>query len=355
MSVAELPRPTVVNEAAFIRQAKQICADLMAPRPGIYWLDFLASVSVAWAALFVSVWSPLFSATQVVSFLLAGVLLYRASVFTHELAHMAPSQFKAFRVTWNVLFGCPFLMPTFLYLDHRQHHTNQTYGTGNDNEYFPYGHSSLKVLAISLLVVLLLPILPLIRFGIMGPVSMLHPKLRKLVWERASSLGSLSPSYRREPADEFERRESLWQETVCFFVVAGIITALASGFMAWTSFAIVVAVYIFAMTVNNFRVYAAHRYMSDGQPMTFVSQMLDSTTIPVMSGALWGPLGMRYHALHHLFPAMPYHAMGTAHRRLMKQLPADSPYHQTLVPGMWTAIKDLVRSARANAKKKAAA
>jgi fatty acid desaturase len=355
MSVAELPRPTVVNEAAFIRQAKQICADLMQPRQAIYWFDFLVSVSIAWTSLFVCLFSPMFSLTQIVMFFVAGLLFYRSSVFTHELAHMAPSQFKAFRVAWNVLFGCPFLMPTYLYLDHRQHHTNQTYGTGNDNEYFPYGHSSMKVLALSLLVVFLLPILPLIRFGIMGPVSLLHPKIRKFVWERASSLGSLSPSYKREPADDFERREAIWQETLCFFVVAGLVTALATGFLSWTSFAIIIAVYIFAMTVNNLRVYAAHRYMGDGQPMSFVNQMLDSTTIPVVSGALWGPLGMRYHALHHLFPAMPYHAMGTAHRRLMKQLPADSPYHQTLVPGMWTAIKDLVRSARASAKKKAAA
>jgi fatty acid desaturase len=354
MSVAELPRRTV-NEATFIRQAKQICADLMEPRQAIYWVDFLLSISVAWASLFVCLWSPLLSVTQIVTFFTASLLFYRASVFTHELAHMAPSRFKAFRVTWNVLFGCPFLMPTFLYLDHRMHHTSQTYGTGNDNEYFPYGRSSMKVLAVSLLVVFLLPILPLIRFGIMGPVSLLHPKIRKWVWERASSLGSLSPSYRRDPADEFERRESLWQEIVCFFVVAGIVTGLATGFLSWTSFAIIVGIYIFAMTVNNFRVYAAHRYMGDGEPMTFVNQMLDSTTIPVMSGALWGPLGMRYHALHHLFPAMPYHAMGAAHRRLMKQLPADSPYHQTLVPSMWTAIKDLVRSASASAKKKAAA
>src|SRR5947209_2476881 len=190
MSVAELPRPRVVNEAAFIRQAKQICADLMEPRQAIYWVDFLLSISVAWTSLFVCLSSPLFSVTQIATFLVASLLFYRSSVFTHELAHMAPSRFKLFRVTWNVLFGCPFLMPTYLYLDHRMHHTNQTYGTGNDNEYFPYGHSSMKVLALSMLVVLLLPILPLIRFGIMGPVSLLDPKIRKVVGERSSSLGS---------------------------------------------------------------------------------------------------------------------------------------------------------------------
>jgi hypothetical protein len=36
------------------------------------------------------------------------------------------------------------------------------------------------------------------------------------------------------------------------------------------------------------------------------------------------PLGLRYHALHHLFPSLPYHALGTAHRRLIVALPPDS-------------------------------
>ena len=81
--------------------------------------------------------------------------------------------------------------------------------------------------------------------------------------------------------------------------------------------------------------------------MTFLEQMLDSTTIPggPWSG-LWAPLGMRYHALHHLFPTMPYHAMGRAHRRLLKQLPPDSPYHATLRPSLWAAIGELFRAAR---------
>src|SRR5207253_1887891 len=120
---------------------------------------------------------------------------------------------------------------------------------------------------------------------------------------------------------------------------------------SWTSFGLVVGVYVFAMAVNNFRVYAAHHYLSTGEPMSFLEQMLDSTTIPVLSGVLWAPLGMRYHALHHLFPAMPYHAMGTGHRRLMRQLPPDSPYHRTLMPGLWASIANLVRTARSSAKR----
>jgi fatty acid desaturase len=349
MSVAELPCPAV-NEAAFIRQAKQICQDLMPHKPAVYWVDFLLSASVAWATLFVAFYAELFSPLQIVAFVVAGLMLYRASVFTHELAHMPPSRFRAFRVTWNVFFGIPFLMPSFLYTDHRVHHVNQLYGTGGDAEYFPYAHKSMKVLIGSLLVVLILPVLPLIRFGILGPISLLYPKLRTWVWEKASSLGSLSPSYRRDPATADELRDVLWQETAATAMVVGIVVALATGWMSWTTFGIMFAVYVFAMMVNNFRVYAAHRYLGTGEPMTFLEQMLDSTTIPTPLGVLWGPLGMRFHALHHLFPAMPYHAMGEAHRRLMTQLPPGSPYHQTLVPSMATALARLFRSVRENQK-----
>ncbi|HWP26768.1 MAG TPA: hypothetical protein VNL39_10545 [Xanthobacteraceae bacterium] len=38
------------------------------------------------------------------------------------------------------------------------------------------------------------------------------------------------------------------------------------------------------------------------------------------------PIGLRYHALHHLLPNLPSHAFGRARRRLLAQLPADSPY-----------------------------
>jgi fatty acid desaturase len=51
---------------------------------------------------------------------------------------------------------------------------------------------------------------------------------------------------------------------------------------------------------------------------------------PAMLPMLWAPVGLRYHALHHLLPNLPYHSLGRAHRRLLAQLPADSPYHATI-------------------------
>src|SRR5437899_3760842 len=107
------------------------------------------------------------------------------------------------------------------------------------------------------------------------------------------------------------------------------------------------------MFVNQLRVYAAHRYVNESEPMSFLDQMLDSTTIPGGPwSALWAPLGMRYHALHHLFPTMPYHTMGTAHRRLMRALPPDSPYHATLRQSLPAALLELARAARQHQKQR---
>src|SRR5262249_12248037 len=146
----------------------------------------------------------------------AGFLLYRVSVFTHELAHMPPSRFRLFRAVWNMLFGIPFLMPSFLYTDHRLHHTSQTYGTEGDGEYFPYARTSVGNLVCGLLMLILIPGMLMIRFGILTPLAWLSPTVRKWVWEKASSLGTLSPAYRRAAPDASERRAVQLQQIGCF-------------------------------------------------------------------------------------------------------------------------------------------
>jgi fatty acid desaturase len=102
--------------------------------------------------------------------------------------------------------------------------------------------------------------------------------------------------------------------------------------------------------LNAVRTLAAHRWWSDGEEGTFVEQMLDSVTMDNDSplAILINPVGLRYHATHHLFPSMPYHNVRTAHHRLMTGLPADSPYRRTVGRSVWTAIVDLWRRAAAH-------
>jgi fatty acid desaturase len=92
----------------------------------------------------------------------------------------------------------------------------------------------------------------------------------------------------------------------------------------------------------------AHRYRNVGSRMTFIEQIEDSITVPghPLLTELLFPVGLRYHGLHHMFPSLPYHSLGTAHRRLMVQLPADSPYRRTVRRSYLQAARELWRSAR---------
>jgi fatty acid desaturase len=63
----------------------------------------------------------------------------------------------------------------------------------------------------------------------------------------------------------------------------------------------------------------AHKYASAGRSMDAAAQLRDSTTftLPALLGELLCPVGQRFHAAHHLFPYLPYHALAEAHRRVL--------------------------------------
>lgn len=80
--------------------------------------------------------------------------------------------------------------------------------------------------------------------------------------------------------------------------------------------------------------------------MTVTAQYLDSVNVPppAMLSPLWAPVGLRYHALHHLLPSMPYHALGEAHRRLSAHLGAGSTYAKASYTGFLPLLGKIARS-----------
>jgi fatty acid desaturase len=101
---------------------------------------------------------------------------------------------------------------------------------------------------------------------------------------------------------------------------------------------------------------AAHHYVNAGERMTLAAQIADSINI---TGQTWltvlmFPVGLRYHALHHLFPALPYHRMGEAHRRLMEGLPPEAGYRATSCESFFSAAARLWRSASRTAPRRSA-
>lgn len=339
------------HEAAnlFMRQVRGLVKDLLEPKAWIYWTDLLTSLVVGQTAFFFFSLPNAPAYVRVAAFIVAVFAFYRVTTFTHELSHFRKGTFRGFRATWNALVGIPFMLPAFLYEDHRLHHVNHSYGTQDDSEYLPLASGTAWDLTKYFLKIFLVPVLGIIRFMILTPLSWLSPSWRRWTWERSSSALAINWSYRRSPEDESDHPlEVRIMEICCFAYGYAFFALILTGLMPWSVFFNFYAVFLCVALVNYVRTLGAHRYQGIGEPMSYVDQILDSYTIAGQDKitGLMAPLGMRYHALHHLVPSLPYHNMAEAHRRLVAGLPADSPYHRTIRRSIWQAAGEVMRSVR---------
>ncbi len=326
-------------------QARKMVADLFTPNPAIYWCDFLGSLTIGYTAAGIYLTPDLASWwVRVICYFIAGFALYRVGIYMHEIVHFGNRQMRTFRVTWNLLAGIPMLTPSYFYESHIAHHNTHYYGTQDDGEYLPLGGSPSYKLFVFLSQIVLQPLFVVVRFTILTPISFLHPKLRLWVLEHASSF-VINFRHRREVPDDAPRFAWACIDWACCARAWLIFILIIIGQSHWTRMFMLYGIAAFVLGMNHVRTLAAHRYMSDGERMSHRDQFFDSTNI---SGnwftELMCPLGLRYHALHHLFPSMPYHNLGRAHRRLMAQLPEDSPYREVLYPSFWSVIGELTKS-----------
>nr|WP_205010647.1 fatty acid desaturase [Nitrosomonas oligotropha] len=327
-----------------MREAHHLVRDLMTPNPWIYWTDFLFHITLGWAAFFTALFSPFFSLWQLGGFIVAVPALYRSAIFVHELAHLKKGTFQNFRLVWNIICGVPFMIPSFTYDGvHNDHHKPDVYGTSADGEYLPFATRKPAEMVFYVLLSFLIPIALAVRFVLLTPISYLIPPLRKIVWERASSL-TIDPTYRRAP--DAIRNDLNWrqQELGAFLFGASVIALVVLGVFPYS---VLVLWYLTAVAVfilNSLRTLAAHAYRNPGdRKMTLAEQYLDSVNIPgnVLITPLWAPVGLRFHATHHLFMSMPYHNLGKAQRRLVNNLTDNSQYIKTIRSGLWPALKQI--------------
>lgn len=335
--------------AAFMRRVRAIVKDLLEPNPWIYWFDFIATLVIGQGAFFFFTLDTAAWYVRAAGFVTAVFAFYRVTTFTHELSHFRKGTFRGFRATWNALVGVPFLLPAFLYEDHRLHHVNHSYGTHDDSEYLPLASGSKWDITKYFFKSFLVPLLGIFRFVIMAPLVWISPQWRRWAWERSSSALAMNWSYRRSPEEECAHPvEMRVMEVCCFTYGIAFFGLMLLGIMPWTIFISFYIVFVCVSLINAFRTVGAHRYQGSGAPMSYLDQILDSYTIvglePITS--LLAPLGMRFHALHHLLPSMPYHNMREAHRRLVAELPPESPYHRTIRKTVWQAVAEVYRSAR---------
>ena len=191
------------------------------------------------------------------------------------------------------------------------------------------------------------------RFLILSPIAWISPAVRKWIHRRCSSL-VMDPTYIRPLPTEKTMRTIRIQEIGCFLWCAGLVVIPPLTVGRW---AVPFAIHAYLMSVtiiflNSLRTLGSHRWQNNGDEMSFVQQLQDSVNYPhaPIVSELWGPIGTRYHALHHLFPTMPYHALGRAHALLMERLPADSVYRQTVATSLTSNLTGLLRDIIARRK-----
>lgn len=342
------------GDFAWRDQAHRLVNDLFERRPAIYWTDFLLSSLTGWALTAVYFLAQPFSAVQIVAFLLASLLFFRTGTFIHEIVHMPRGQMVWFKRAWNVLLGIPFLMPWVMYSNHVEHHNHRRFGTPGDGEYLPLGSSPTTEIFKYLAQAPLLPLFMLLRFGVLGPLSWLNAKLRHWVLTRASA--AVSNPYYSEPFPRRLAGHLQLVEVLCLLYLLALGLLVRRDVISLSQLAMGYLLLAFTLGLNWVRNLAAHRYVNDGTQMDHASQVAESINI---TGQTWltialFPVGLRYHALHHLFPALPYHNLGEAHRRLMQHLPADAAYRATNRDSFFAAVGELWQSARATRREESA-
>jgi len=315
------------DDNAMLKAAANLTRDLNSPNAAIYWADMLGCAVLGYGALFLTL-NAGSTLVAIVAGAVAVLALYRAGSFIHEITHLKPNAVPGFRLTWNMIVGIPLLAPSFMYEGiHNQHHAKIYYGTVNDPEYLPLALMKPWTIPVFLIAATLAPIGLLIRFGILAPLSMLSPKLRERVVGRYSGLQINPRFHRKHPDGKFARDWGL-QETAASLWAIALMAMAATGVVPLRDFAIILGIASGVMFLNQVRTLVAHLWENDGEPMTVTQQYLDSVNVPPpgLLPALWAPVGLRYHALHHLLPGVPYHNLGEAHRRIAAALDERSHY-----------------------------
>jgi fatty acid desaturase len=335
------------GDAAFnLAEIRRLVAEFSKHRPIVYWTDLSVSAAVGWTALVIGVRTDSIIVT-VAAILIGAVAFLRAVLFIHEISHFRRGVMPGFTTVWNLLVGIPMALPSFMYVGtHTDHHKRHLYGTAKDPEYLPLARMGRGRIVRFVAEMFLVPILLVLRYLLLSPISWILPPFRKPVVERMSAL-VINPTYVRTDAETRDPRKWFILELAIFAWLAAwtylIVRGFVSARVAWVWYATTATTAV----INQIRTLAAHHYANAGDELTVAEQLLDSVNVrgwPIVTEFVF-PVGLKYHALHHLIPDMPYHGLAPAHRKLMAGLPEGAIYRGTEAPGLFSVMAALWRRA----------
>ena len=326
-------------------RTRELMKDLHEAKPFVYWADFLVTALAGWSAFAMAVMLHPFSPGMFLAAAAAVAGLYRGLCFMHEISHQSGRVLPDFEEAWNLLIGYPLLMPSFVYVGvHSGHHKLSTYGTSQDPEYLPFARNSVMTVLFAL-ESLLIPTALWIRFLLLSIIGLVSSSFQRWLVAHFSSL-TMNLAYRREATPELVRSVRA-QSALVLTMWLGFATLAGMNLLPWRFFAVWLGVSAAISFINTLRTLGAHAYESAGDPMDREGQLRDSIDTPGARWTeLWAPVGLRYHALHHYFPGIPYHNLGKAWRRLSEALPPDAVYHGVRSRGLVWSLGALYRKGR---------
>ena len=335
------------SQASYIKLTRPFMERKMA----IYWTDFLFS----YAALITggALWLFASAPVAVIGLIFGVYAAYRCGSFMHEIVHFnrKKSGEMAFKGAWNMMFGIPIMSPSVLYDSHLEHHMPDSFGTIRDPEYVPINNRSFLGLANFVFGHVLGPISMVALRMLLNPLIWIFPSLGKKLMNGKGTALVINWDYvptGKQPPTSFDRFAIVAATALLYAYIALIVSGIIPLLIA----AKILVLVIVSMIMNGIRTLVAHRYENyDGESVNKQAQLTDSINLvgnPVIGG-LFAPVGLRFHALHHLVQTLPYHGLAKAHAKLMDELPADDAY-RTVNVGIAQAMVELKRGERIAAK-----
>lgn len=331
---------------------QQADTNFFAVNPRRYWFDFLFSLVLAYVfgALFLTL--PLGSLTQILLYPLAIFWLYRLGSLVHEVCHLGQREMRAYKVAWNLLVGVVTLSPSpFFTRQHRDHHANKYFGTHDDPEYVVNFYAKARGWAVLYfaLEIALFPLLVFLRF-LLAPLTFVHPRLRDFVLRRGSTQ-TMNWRYERK-ISKTERLALTAVELLCSVRAWMMLVAVYLGWNDWTRLPLFYSLGVGVLTLNHLRLLGDHHLLSTGGESTMEEHILDSCNYADRDFGAWllAPFAIRFHALHHMFPSLPYHNLKAAHQYLSQTLEPASPYHTLNRPSWWSVARQAFRASAIQAR-----